>query len=84
MSACDVLRGLKVRVAVVVGPFTIVGATVMNKDELALSPSELSHCSWAGLLLTAVQVRVSLVPATTGFSCEALILRECSSSEWTR
>jgi hypothetical protein len=54
----------------------------MKEVEVTVAPDELIQLSWAGLLLTAVQVRVSVVPATTGLFCEALMLSECSSSEW--
>ena len=68
------------RVEVVVNPFTMDGGMVMEEVEVTL-PSEVLQWSWTGLVLTAVQVRVRLVPANTAFSVEALMLRVCSSSE---
>ena len=71
------------RVDITVHPFIMDGGMVMKEVELTASKSELSHWSWTGLVLMAVQVRVSLVPANTVFSCEAVMLRVYSSSEYS-
>ena len=78
---CAVLRGSNVSVIVVFSPETTGAETVREAVELMLLPSGSCHVRCAGLLVTAMQVRVRLVPATTGLSCETVILRVCFRSE---
>ena len=78
---CAVLRGSNVSVRVVFSPAITGGETMREVVELSVLLSEYSHVRWKGVLVTAIHVRVSFVPAVTGFSCETEILSMYSRSE---
>ena len=66
--ACEVLRGLNVRVIVVICSTTKGGETEIELVGFTELLSELRHWRCTGLLVTAMHVRVSVVPDITGFS----------------
>ena len=66
--ACEVLRGPNVRVIVVICSTTKGGGMEMELVGFTGLLSELRHWRCTSLLVTAMHVRVSVVPDITGLS----------------